>query len=67
MLSKEVENTKFDSLKFDLPRGLNPRSTRLKVNMLTITCLGLEPTIYPTQGEHANHYTINVIIIQNKL
>jgi hypothetical protein len=27
-----------------------------------MTLLGLERTIYSTRGEHANHYTIDVVI-----
>jgi hypothetical protein len=36
------------------------RNTNFIVFGLTQT--GLEPTIYRTQDEHANHYTTNVVI-----
>jgi len=26
-----------------------------------LTCLGLEPTIYSTAGEHTNYYTTDVV------
>jgi hypothetical protein len=29
-----------------------------------LTQLGLEPTIYCTRGEHANHYTTNAVRAQ---
>ena len=27
-----------------------------------LTCLEREPTIYHTQGDHANHYTTNAVV-----
>ena len=36
-------------------------NTNLKVFGLTLS--ELEPTIYHTRGEHANHYTTDVVVV----
>ena len=42
---------------------LNGEATNTNVIVLGLTRSGLEPTIYRTRGEHANHYTINAVQI----
>ena len=40
---------------------LTPTQQFFSYIVLGMTRLGLEPTIYRTQGEHANHYTTDMV------
>jgi hypothetical protein len=44
-------------------KQINMQVVDVKMSILhfCLTRSGLEPTIYRTQGEHANHYTTNVV------
>jgi hypothetical protein len=42
---------------------LSGEATNTNFIVLCLTRSGLEPTIYRTRGEHANHYTINAVQI----
>ena len=37
-------------------KALSGEATNSKFIVFGLTRLGLEPTIYPSRGEHANHY-----------
>ena len=40
---------------------LNGEATNTNLIVFGLTRSGLEPTIYRTQGEHANHYATDVV------
>ena len=40
---------------------LGGEATNYQFVVFRLTQSGLEPTIYCTQGEHANHYTTNAV------
>jgi hypothetical protein len=40
---------------------LRGEATNISFIVFGLTRLGLEPTIYHTRGEHANHYTTEVV------
>ena len=42
---------------------LNEENAHTNFITLGVTRSGLEPMIYRTQGEHANHYTTDVIAV----
>ena len=44
---------------------LSGEATNTYFIVFGLTWSGLEHTIYHTQGEHANHYTNDVVTIQN--
>jgi hypothetical protein len=39
------------------------RSNKYQFHIFALTCSGLESTIYHTQGEHANHYTTDAVVL----
>ena len=50
------------SLLFLLNAECLAKKEQLPILVIGFTQSGLEPTIYRTQGEHANHYTTNTVI-----
>ncbi len=40
---------------------LSGEATNTNFIVIGLTWLGLEPTIYRTQGEHANHYATDAV------
>ena len=42
---------------------LGGEATNTNCIVFGLTRTGLEPTIYRTRGEHANHYTTNAVIL----
>jgi hypothetical protein len=40
---------------------LSGEATNTNFKVFGLTQLGLEPTIYRTQGEHTNHYATDVV------
>ena len=51
------------SLLFLLNAECLEEKQQIPILVFGLTQSGLEPTIYHTQGEHANHYTINAVEI----
>jgi hypothetical protein len=52
---KIKENNKFVKM-------LSEEATNINFIIYSLTRLGLEPTIYCTRGEHANHYASDAVV-----
>ena len=44
---------------------LSEEATNTNFKVVGLTCPGLEPTIYCTRGEHANHYTTDAVLVSS--
>jgi hypothetical protein len=48
-------------------RAYSGEATHINFIVFGLTRLGLEPTIYCTRGEHANHYTTDAVDSEGNL
>ena len=55
------------SILFSLMLRAKRKVTYCNFTVFDLTRPGLEPTIYRTRGEHANHYTIDAVRNENYL